>query len=101
MAKKPLQNDSNATPGTTPSSEAGEPSFEESLNNLEGVVEQLEGGELSLEASLRLYEQGIGLSDHCQKALDAAEHKVRILSERKDGDVLEEHASRDGADHNG
>ena len=73
-------------------------SFENALEELETVVEQLEGGELTLEESLTLYERGIALGDHCQKSLDAAEQKVRILTSREDDDALDDY---DGADHDG
>ena len=60
--------------------------FEASLEELEGLVERMEEGELSLEESLKTYERGIALSRACQKSLDAAEQRIRILSE-KDGDA--------------
>ncbi len=58
--------------------------FEAALEELEGLVERMEEGELSLEDSLKTYERGIALSRACQKSLDAAEQRIRILSE-KDG----------------
>lgn len=58
--------------------------FERALDELEKLVERMEEGELGLEESLKLYERGIELSKACQKALDAAEKRIRILSE-KDG----------------
>jgi exodeoxyribonuclease VII small subunit len=58
--------------------------FEASLEELEGLVERMEVGELSLEESLKTYERGIALSRACQKSLDTAEQRIRILSE-KDG----------------
>ena len=58
--------------------------FEESLARLESLVEQMEKGDLSLEESLKTYERGIALSRACQKSLDTAEQRIRILSE-KDG----------------
>jgi exodeoxyribonuclease VII small subunit len=61
--------------------------FEESLKKLEGIVAQLEQGDLSLEDSLRLFEDGIGLSATCQKELDAAEGKVQILVKQRDGNT--------------
>jgi exodeoxyribonuclease VII small subunit len=48
------------------------PSFEESLKRLETVVDQLEKGELSLEESLKLFEEGMNLTANCKKELDAA-----------------------------
>ncbi len=63
-----------------------QPSFEQGLDKLEAIVEQLEDGELSLEESLKLFEQGVQLSQNCRKQLQDAEAKVEILL-RKDGDV--------------
>ena len=58
------------------------PSFEEQLKTLEGVVEKLERGDLPLEESLALFEQGVSLSDACKKELDAAEGRVQVLVQR-------------------
>ena len=60
--------------------------FEAALEELEGLVERMEEGDLSLEESLKTYERGIELSRVCQKSLDAAEQRIEILSE-KDGAV--------------
>ncbi|MEE4378314.1 MAG: exodeoxyribonuclease VII small subunit [Candidatus Competibacteraceae bacterium] len=60
--------------------------FEKSLAELEKLVEQMEHGELSLEASLQHFERGIALSRACQTALQSAEQKVERLLE-KDGQV--------------
>ena len=56
--------------------------FEQSLADLQTLVERLENGELSLEDSLSAFEQGIGLTRDCQAALSQAEQKVQILLER-------------------
>jgi len=56
------------------------PSFEQSLSELEALVERMEGGDLSLEESLSAFEQGIALTRSCQQALQAAEQKVEILT---------------------
>jgi len=56
--------------------------FEEQLKTLEGVVERLEKGDLPLEESLALFEQGVALSDACKKELDAAEGRVQVLLKR-------------------
>ena len=58
------------------------PDFEQSLADLQTLVERLENGELSLEDSLSAFEQGIGLTRECQAALTHAEQKVQILLER-------------------
>jgi exodeoxyribonuclease VII small subunit len=57
-------------------------SFEEQLTALETVVERLERGELSLEESVRLFEEGVKLSDACKKDLEAAEGRIQVLVER-------------------
>jgi len=54
--------------------------FEDVLRELESVVDTLEQGELTLEQSLAHFERGVELTRTCQKALDAAEQKVRILT---------------------
>ena len=61
------------------------PSFEESLKKLETIVEQLEQGDLALEESLKLFEEGVSLSAACKTELDAAEGKVQILMKERDG----------------
>lgn len=64
-------------------------SFEASLDELEKVVKQLEGGDLSLERSLELFERGMGLSDTCRKQLEQAETRVEMLI-RQDGKMTAE-----------
>jgi len=59
--------------------------FESSLKELERIVEELEAGDLPLEHSLELFEQGVKLSRECQKRLDEAERKVEILLKDSDG----------------
>jgi exodeoxyribonuclease VII small subunit len=65
-------------------------SFEESLRKLETIVEQLERGDLALEESLKLFEEGVGLSSACKKELDAAEGKVEMLVKQRDGSLKTE-----------
>jgi exodeoxyribonuclease VII small subunit len=55
-------------------------SFEEAFDELEAVVEQLEGGNLPLEEAITLYERGMGLARRCGQALDAAELRVQQLA---------------------
>jgi exodeoxyribonuclease VII small subunit len=66
------------------------PSFEESLKRLETVVDQLEKGELTLEESLKLFEEGVNLTANCKKELDAAEGKVQMLVKQRDGSLKAE-----------
>ena len=57
------------------------PRFEESLTELEQLIERLEEGDISLEDSLKTFERGVQLTRACQKALGEAEQKVQILLE--------------------
>jgi exodeoxyribonuclease VII small subunit len=59
--------------------------FEDSLKKLETIVAQLEEGELPLEDSLKLFEEGVNLSAVCKQELDAAEGKVQMLVKQRDG----------------
>ncbi|ASK35350.1 exodeoxyribonuclease VII small subunit [Alcanivorax sp. N3-2A] len=58
------------------------PQLEQSLDNLEALVERMESGEMTLEESLAAFEQGVTLTRECQQALSQAEQKVRILLEQ-------------------
>lgn len=62
--------------------------FEDALKKLEEIVDNLEKGEISLEKSLKIFEEGVRLSRICNKMLDKAEKKVEILMRNDDG-VLE------------
>ena len=53
--------------------------FEEALEKLSALVEKMESGDLSLEESLKIFEEGIKLSKDCQNALSDAEKKVQAL----------------------
>ena len=74
------ENESGAKPVET---------FESSLDQLEKVVKELEGGDLSLERSLQLFERGMSLSDACRKQLEEAETRVDMLI-RRDGKMTAE-----------
>jgi len=63
--------------------------FEDSLQELEAIVEQLEQGDVSLEESLKSFEQGVKLTRTCQTALQTAEQKVEILLEKNGQQILE------------
>jgi exodeoxyribonuclease VII small subunit len=56
--------------------------FEEHLTKLESVVEQLERGDLTLEDSVRLFEEGVKLSAVCKAELEEAEGRVMVLVEK-------------------
>jgi exodeoxyribonuclease VII small subunit len=64
--------------------------FEESLKQLEKIVDQLERGDLPLEESIKLFEEGVRLSSGCKQELDAAEGKVQILMKQRDGSMKPE-----------
>ena len=63
-------------------------SFEDQLTALEAVVEKLEHGDLSLEESVQLFEEGLKLSNACKGELEAAEGKIQVLVERGSGVVV-------------
>jgi exodeoxyribonuclease VII small subunit len=65
------------------------PDFEKSLAELETLVEKLEGGDLSLEESLKAFERGVGLTRECQTALATAEAKVEVLLKQAGGESLQ------------
>ncbi|MBK5095076.1 MAG: exodeoxyribonuclease VII small subunit [Deltaproteobacteria bacterium] len=69
------------------SAKGKEPTFEEALKSLENVVAKLESGEIKLEESIRLFEEGMKLSSLCQKRLDDADRKIEVLL-RKPGGVV-------------
>ena len=64
--------------------------FETSLKKLEEVVRRLEGGSLSLEDSLKAFEEGVKHAAFCSKKLDEAERKVEVLLKQKDGSFTRE-----------
>lgn len=59
--------------------------FETALKKLEDIVRRLEGGSLSLDDSLKAFEEGVKHASFCAKKLDEAERKVEVLLKRKDG----------------
>jgi exodeoxyribonuclease VII small subunit len=86
MARKPANDNPTASPVAD---------FEQSLDALEQLVEQMERGEMSLEESLAAYERGVGLYRKCQTALEQAELRVRLLSDPQDPASAEPFASPD------
>ena len=63
------------------------PSFEQGLERLEKIVQELEQADLSLERALELFEEGMKLSAHCRRQLEEAENKVEILLKKAEGKV--------------
>ena len=63
-------------------------SFEESMTSLENIIKKLESGDLSLDEMIKLYEEGLSLSNFCKLKLDAAEQKITTLI-TEDGELKE------------
>ncbi len=68
--------------------EVAEQKFEDAFQKLEGIVKKLEEGNLSLEDSLKAFEEGVRLSRFCSKKLDEAEKKVEILLKDSNGRLV-------------
>jgi len=72
--------------------------FEEHLTQLETVVERLERGDLSLDESVRLFEDGMKLSSACKQELEQAEGRIQVLVEGKGGKMQPADLELDKAD---
>lgn len=69
--------------------------FEESLQELESLVNTMEKGDISLEESLAHFEKGVKLTNACQKALQDAEKNVNQLLEKNGQTVIEKFENND------
>ncbi len=78
-AKKPSAKKKKNTPADLP--------FEAAMARLEEIVKALEGDGISLDESLSLYEEGVALLRRCNRELDEAEQRVRILQKTPDGEI--------------
>lgn len=65
-------------------------SFEQSLKRLEEIVDKLEGEELALDESLKLFEEGVKLAETCSNRLDDAEKKVTLLLKDREQKLVQE-----------
>jgi len=63
--------------------------FEENMENLEKIVQELEKGELNLDESIKKFEEGMQISKKCNEILEEAEKKITILI-KKDDNLVEE-----------
>lgn len=70
-------------------------SFEDALKELETIVEKLEGGDVELEESIKIYERGAALKAHCLGKLKNAQLKVEQIVLNQDGDVSATSVSAD------
>ncbi len=75
-------------------SETPVPTFEAALRRLEEIVQKLEKGELPLEESLALYEEGIRLSRVCHAKLEEAEGRIELLVKDSRGEVAQDRNGR-------
>ncbi len=64
--------------------------FEKAMTRLENIVEELERGDLDIDKSLEIFEEGIKMSRLCSKKLSEAEAKIEKLSKGKKGDLITE-----------
>jgi exodeoxyribonuclease VII small subunit len=71
--------------------------FEEALEKLEDIVRRMEAGEMTLEESLRAFEEGIKLSRLCAKKLDEADRRVELLL-REEGELTTRNFAAEGKD---
>lgn len=75
----------------TQSSRSAKPeSFEKNVERLDAIVRQLEDADLPLEKALQLYEEGMKLSEVCQKQLQEAEGRIQVLMKRAGGKIVAE-----------
>lgn len=64
--------------------------FEQSLKQLEAIVAQMERGDIPLEESVKLFEEGTKLADECKQQLAEAEGKVEVLIKQRNGTMKRE-----------
>ena len=89
MAKTPSKGDPTKRAETQPNMDYTTESFDTILGQLQHIVEQLENEDLTLEDSLKAFEQGIMLSQKGQKILDTAEKRVDLLLQNGSTEPLE------------
>lgn len=63
--------------------------FEQSLNQLEKIVQELETGDLPLEKAIKKFEEGVQLSKFCSRKLDETEERINLLMQDREGDISE------------
>ncbi|MDO9529911.1 MAG: exodeoxyribonuclease VII small subunit [Syntrophales bacterium] len=75
-----------------------EEKFEEALKKLEDTVREMESGDLTLEESLKSFEEGIRLSRFCAKKLDEAERRIEVLLKNEEGLDIQPFKGEDKSD---
>jgi exodeoxyribonuclease VII small subunit len=75
-----------------------EPGFEATIAELEALVARMEAGDLPLDEALRSFERGIQLTRECQAALQTAQQRVQILTQRPGGPTVEEFSPEQAPD---
>jgi len=63
--------------------------FEKAMKKLEGIVQELESGDLPLEKAIKKFEEGVQLSKFCSNKLDETEKRITLLMQDADGNVFE------------
>ena len=71
--------------------------FEDAMQSLEDIVQELESGDLSLEKAMQRFEEGMKLSKFCAEKLDETEKKITLLTADADGTVSETPFSENGS----
>jgi len=77
------------------------PDFEQSLTELESLVQKLEAGDVPLEEALKTFERGVALTRQCQTALRTAQQKVEVLLTKNGAETLEPFDDDEDADDTG
>ena len=77
-----------SSPPGPPAGDESPGTFEATLTRLQEILQRLERGDLSLEASLASYEEGIGLIKQCNSILDRAEERLEMLQRQASGELL-------------
>ena len=75
--------------------DVGNLSFEESMTQLEELVNRLEKGDLDLDESLKVYEKAVALREHCRKILDESERRVQTIMETASGEKREDFVEKE------
>ena len=92
MTSTPSDTDARETRGDSGQETSQEitVSYEDAMKKLEEIVTKLESGEISLDESMRLFQQGTELTRVCSEKLNAIERQITKLIEKTDGSVTEE-----------